>query len=87
MIVLLIILVCFILITGFITGNFLFDLALNPKSSKSIIFQNEFDEEKEAIKIENAKWLKENAKDVYIQSNKINLHYQSSSKYHNHLER
>ena len=74
MIVLLIILVCFILITGFITGNFLFDLALNPKSSKSIIFHNEFDEEKELRKIENAKWLHENAKDVYIQNKKINLH-------------
>ncbi len=74
MIVLLIILVCFILITGFITGNFLFNLALNPKSSKSLIFHSEFDEEKELRKIENAKWLHENAKDVYIQNKKINLH-------------
>ena len=74
MVILLIILICIIVITGFITGNFLFDLALNPKSSKSIILKNEFDEEKELKKIENAKWLAENAKEVYIQNKKNNLH-------------
>ena len=68
MIVLLIILVCFILITGFITGNFLFNLALNPKSSKSLIFHSEFDEEKELRKIENAidfSFIYDKVKDLY----------------------
>ena len=53
MIILLIVLICIFIITGFITGNFLFNLALNPRSSKSIIFNNDFDEEKELRKIEN----------------------------------
>ncbi len=54
--------------------NFLFNLALNPKSSKAMIFNNELDEEKELRRIENEKWLKENAKSVYLENHKINLH-------------
>ena len=78
MIVLLIILASLIIITGLITGNFLFNLALNPKTSKSIIFK--IDEEKEARKLENEVWLKENAEEVYIQNKKINLHsYEAKS--------
>lgn len=74
MVIVLLILICLIIITGLITGNFLLDLALNPKSSKSIIFNNKFDEEKEIKKIENEKWLSEHAKRVYIQNKKLNLH-------------
>ena len=74
MIIVLFILICIFIITGFITGNFLFNLALNPKSSKSIIFNSEVDEIKANMKIENNKWLKENAKEVNLQSKKINLH-------------
>ena len=74
MIIVLIILFLIILITGLITGNFLFDLALNPKSSKAVIFHNEFDEEKELKKIENEKWLVENAKEIEIHNKKIRLH-------------
>ena len=74
MIFLLLFLVILVIVSGFITGNFLFNLALNPKSSKAIIFQNGFDEEKEERRIENEKWLKENAKEVEIQNKKINLH-------------
>ena len=70
----LIILICIFIITGFITGNFLFNLALNPKSSKSIIFNNEFDEVKANMRIENEKWLEENAKEVFIEDKKIKLH-------------
>ena len=60
MIIVLIILILLFIITGFITGNFLFNLALNPKSSKAIIFNNGIDEEKELMRIENEKWLSEN---------------------------
>lgn len=74
MIIILVILICLVIITGTITGNFLFNLALNPKKSKSIIFNNEIDEIKAQMKIDNEKWLKENAKSVYIQNKKINLH-------------
>ena len=74
MIIILIVLILLIVITGYITGNFLFNLALNPKSSKSIIFNSEIDEIKEQMKIENTKWLVENSKDVYIQNKKIKLH-------------
>lgn len=74
MIILIIFLLCIIIFTGFITGNFLFNLALNPKSSKSIIFNKEYDDEEELKKIENDKWLKENAKDIFIQNKKVNLH-------------
>ena len=74
MIIVLIVLICIFLIAGFITGNFLFNLALNPKTSKSIIFNPEIDEIKAQMKIENEKWLEENAKDVYIQNKKLNLY-------------
>ena len=81
MMIVLIILILLFIITGFITGNFLFNLALNPKSSKSMIFNGEIDEEKELMKIENEKWLSENAKDVYISNKKLNLHsYEVKSK-------
>ena len=74
MITILLILIFMLVITGFITGNFLFNLALNPKSSKSVIFNNEFDEEKELKRIENEKWLLENSKEIEIQNKKIRLH-------------
>lgn len=74
MIIILIILICIVLITGYITGNFLFELALNPKSSKAVIFNNDDLAEKEQVKIENNKWLEENASDVYIESKKLRLH-------------
>ena len=74
MIIVLIFLIILFIATGLITGNFLFDLALNPKSSKSIIFKDEFNEEKELNKLENEKWLAENAKDIYLQNKKVNLH-------------
>ena len=74
MIIVLLILICLIIATGIITGNFLFNLALDPKSSKSIIFKDEFDEEKISKKIENEKWLEKYAKEVYIQNKKLNLH-------------
>ena len=74
MIIPLIILILIFIIAGYITGNFLFNLALNPKSSKSIIFNNETDEIKFQMKIDNTKWLEENAKEVYIEDKKIKLH-------------
>lgn len=69
MIIPLVILILIFLITGYISGNFLFNLALNPKTSKSAIFTPEIDEIKAKMMEENNKWLKENAKEVYIYSN------------------
>lgn len=74
MLIALIILILIIVITGYITGNFLFNFALNPKSSKSIIFNSEIDEIKAQMKIENTKWLNENTKEVDIQNKKLKLH-------------
>lgn len=74
MLILLIILLFILFLTGWITGNFLFNLALNPKSSKSIIFKDDFDEEKELKKIENEKWLEQYSNEVYISNEKIKLH-------------
>ena len=74
MIISLIILILIFIIAGYITGNFLFNLALNPKSSKSIIFNGEIDEVKQQMKIENTNWLEENAKEIYIEDKKIKLH-------------
>lgn len=74
MIIVLFILICIFIVTGLVTGNFLFNLALNPKTSKSIIFKDEFDEEILLKKIENEKWIKDNAKELYISHKKINLH-------------
>lgn len=73
MIIGLIILICIFLIAGFITGNFLFNLALNPKSLKSILADSEIEENKINVRIENEKWLAENAKEVYIEDKKIKL--------------
>ena len=44
MLIVFIVLILLIIITGFISGNFMFDLALNPTSSKSIIFTSEANE-------------------------------------------
>lgn len=74
MIIVLIVLICIFLVAGFITGNFLFNLALNPKTSKSVIFNAETDEMKAQMKIENEKWLKENADDIYIKNKKLTLY-------------
>ena len=74
MIIVLIILICIVLITGYIAGNFLFELALDPKASKAAIFSNDDFEAKEQMKLENNKWLEENASDVYIESKKLRLH-------------
>ena len=74
MLIVFIVLILLIIITGFISGNFMFNLALNPKSSKSIIFNSEANEIKQQMKIENTKWLEDNAKDVYTQNKKIKLH-------------
>ena len=74
MIIVLFILICIFIVTGLVTGNFLFNLALNPKTSKAIIFNDEFEEERALKKLENEKWLKENSKELYISNGKINLH-------------
>ena len=74
MIIVLFILICIFIVTGLVTGNFLFNLALNPKTSKAIIFNDEFEEERALKKLENEKWLKENSKELYISNKKINLH-------------
>lgn len=61
------------IIMGFVAGSFLFNLALNPNSSKDIIFKSDDIEEYENIKAENENWIKENAKIVYIKNKKIKL--------------
>ena len=74
MLIVLIILFFIVIITGFITGNFLFDLSLNPKSPKSIILNREIDEDEIKLRIDNTKWIEENAEETYIQNKKIKLH-------------
>ncbi len=74
MIITLGIIIFLFIITGFITGNFLFNLALNPKSSKSIIINRQLDEEEEKKENENRNWLNENSEEVFIQNKKIKLH-------------
>lgn len=74
MIIVLIFLIFLVIITGFITGNFLFNLALNPKASKEMIFNNEINEEKELRIIENEKWLQQNSRDIYLNNKKVKLH-------------
>ena len=73
MIFALIVIILISIIMGVVAGNFLFDLALNPKSSKALIFNNDYDEEFEEKKKENEKWLNENAKEVFIKNKKIKL--------------
>lgn len=73
MIIIFLILILIFIITGFITGNFLFELALDSKSSKSAIFNNDDFEIKEQMKKENNKWLEENAKEIYIKNKKLKL--------------
>ena len=73
MILALIVIILISIIMGVVAGNFLFDLALNPNSSKALIFNNDYDEEFEEKKKENEKWLNENAKEVFIKNKKIKL--------------
>lgn len=73
MILALVIIILISIIMGFVVGNFLFDLALNPKTSKNIIFNNDFDEEQEKRKVENEKWLAENSIEVFIENKKTRL--------------
>ena len=73
MILVLVIIILISIIMGFVVGNFLFDLALNPKTSKNIIFNNDFDEEQEKRKVENEKWLAENSIEVFIENKKTRL--------------
>ena len=73
MIFALIVIILISIIMGVVAGNFLFDLALNPNSSKALIFNNDYDEEFEEKKKENEKWLNENAKEVFIKNKKIKL--------------
>lgn len=73
MILALIVIILISIIMGFVAGNFLFDLALNPKSSKEIIFNNDYDEELEQKKKDDEKWINENAKEIFIQNKKIKL--------------
>lgn len=74
MIIIFLILILIFIITGVITGNFLFKLALDSRTSKSVIFSNDDFEIKEQMKLENNEWLEKNAKDIYIQNKKIRLH-------------
>lgn len=73
MILALIVIILISIIMGVVAGNFLFDLALNPNSSKALIFNNDYDEEFKEKKKENEKWLNENAKEVFIKNKKIKL--------------
>lgn len=52
----------------------MFDLSLNPKSPKSIILNREIDEDEIKLRIDNTKWIEENAEETYIQNKKIKLH-------------
>lgn len=61
----------FILAIIMLAGIYLYNLALNPNSSKSIVFKKRTEEERkkqEEEKEEAIKWLKQNSKDVYIQA-------------------
>ena len=73
MILVLVIIILISIIMGFVLGNFLFNLSLNPKTSKNIIFNNDFDEEQERRKIENEKWLAKNGKKVFVENKKTRL--------------
>ncbi len=73
MILALIVIILISIIMGLVAGNFLFDLALNPKSSKEIIFNNDYDETLEQKKKDDEKWINENAKEIFIQNKKIKL--------------
>lgn len=79
LIIILTIVILIILIALYFVGNFLYNLAIDPTSSKEMIFKdNKTEEEKQAqqIQIENdTKWLETNAKEVYITSeDNLKLH-------------
>ena len=73
MLLTLIILIILFIITGVISGNFLFNLALNPKSSKSIFLNRTVDEDEIILREKNTEWINENAEEVHIFNKKIEL--------------
>ena len=73
MLITLIILLILFIITGVISGNFLFNLALNPQSSKSIFLNRTIDEYEIILREKNTDWINKNAEEVYIFNKKIKL--------------
>lgn len=78
--------VILLLVVGyFLVGNYFYNIALNPHTSKSFVLGDEKEATEEEKKLES--WLKENSKDVYITSNnngKLKLHaYEVLSKSNN----
>ena len=73
MLITLIILLILFIITGVISGNFLFNLALNPKSSKSIFLNRTIDEDEIILREKNTDWINKNAEEVCIFNKKIKL--------------
>lgn len=73
MLITLIILLILFIITGVISGNFLFNLALNPQSSKSIFLNRTIDEDEIILREKNTDWINKNAEEVYIFNKKIKL--------------
>lgn len=79
LIIILAIIIIILMIGLYFVGNFLYNLAINPTSSKEMIFKdNRTEEERKAqqIQVENdTKWLEANASDVYITSqDNLKLH-------------
>lgn len=74
LIIILVIIIVLLTLGYFLIGNYFYNIALNPNTSKTFVLGEESQEtEEEAKENENAKWLEENSKDVYITSNNGNL--------------
>jgi len=62
----LIVLIIIVIIAFFVIGNYFYNIALNPHTSKTFVLGEE--QEKTEEQIDNEKWIKENSEDVYITS-------------------
>ena len=65
--VILLIVILLLVVGYFVVGNYFYNIALNPYTSKSFVLGDEKEPTEEEI--ENRNWLKENSEDVYITSN------------------
>ena len=68
LLLILIIILILLIAIYFLVGNYFYNIALNPKTSKTFVLGEEVEEtpEKKENRIEKENWLSENSKDVYI---------------------
>lgn len=74
--ILIMIIIILLVLAYFFIGNYFYNIALNPNTSKTFVLGEplELTEYEKNIQKEKEQWLIENSKDVYMESNNLKLH-------------